>query len=119
MADEWAVNTVNGQVRLADFTLADLVELERDCDEQWFIVMSHPFRSAKSASFVYKLACTKTGSEPAEITMRNITEIFVQVDDDLPVIYEGANPKAVADPQMDGSSGVRSDSTGPQNKPEA
>jgi hypothetical protein len=35
------------------------------------------------------------------------------------VIYEGANPKAVDDPQTDGSSGVRSDSTGPQTKPEA
>jgi hypothetical protein len=102
MSDEWAVNTPNGQVRLADFTLSTLVEIETGADEQWFVVMSHPFRSAKSAQVVYRAACALTESEPAEITMRNITEIFVQVPEDMPDIYEGSNPKAVEDPPTAG-----------------
>ena len=106
MADEWAVNTPdNKQVRLSDFTLDELVQLEADCDEEWWALLSHP--------------CKQQGVEPAVLTVRMLTDVFVQVPDNMPDIYEGSIPKGVDGPQTAGSSGARSDSTGPPNKPEA
>jgi hypothetical protein len=120
MADEWAVNTPNNkQVRLSDFTLDELVQLESDCDEEWWALLSHPFKSAKNAKYIYAAACAHQGVEPAVLTVRMLTDVFVQVPDDMPEIYEGPIPKGEDDPQTAGSSGVPSDSSGPQNKPEA
>ena len=53
------------------------------------------------------------------LTVRMLTDVFVQVPDDMPEIYEGPIPKGEDDPQTAGSSGAPSDSSGPQNKPEA
>lgn len=120
MADEWAVNLPDkGQVRLSDFTLDELVQLEADCDEEWWALLSHPFKSAKNAKYIYAAACAQQGVEPAVLTVRMLTDIFVQVPDDLPVMYEGSIPKAEDAQQTAGPSGVPSDSTGPQNKPDA
>ena len=120
MADEWAVNTPdNKQVRLSDFTLDELVQLESDCDEEWWALLSHPFKSAKNAKYIYAAACTKQAVEPAVLTVRMLTDVFVQVPDNMPDIYEGSIPKEEDAQQTAGSSGVPSDSTGPQNKLEA
>jgi hypothetical protein len=121
MADEWAVNTPSGQMRLADFTLDQLVELEADCDEQWWQLLSSPFRSARSAKYIYRSACAQMGCEPEVLTVRTITDVFVQVPDDLPDTYGGGLPKAEDDPSAStvGSSSEPAASTGPQPKPEA
>lgn len=119
MADEWAVNLPdNKQVRLSDFTLDELVQLETDCDEEWWALLSHPFKSAKNAKYIYAAACAQQGVEPAVLTVRMLTDVFVQVPDNMPDVYEGSIPKEVDAQQTAGSSGVPSDSTGPQNKPE-
>jgi hypothetical protein len=120
MADEWAINLPNNkQIRLSDFTLDELVQLELDCDEEWWALLSHPFKSARTAKYIYAAACAQQNIEPVVLTVRMLTDVFVQVPDDMPDVYEGSIPKAVEDPQTLGSSGVQSDSTGPQNKPDA
>jgi hypothetical protein len=121
MADEWAVNTPSGQMRLADFTLDQLIELEADCEEQWWQLLSSPFRSARSAKYIYRSACAQMGCEPEVLTVRTITDVFVQVPDDLPDTYGGGLPKAEDDPSLptSGSSSEQPASTGPQPKPEA
>jgi hypothetical protein len=121
MADEWAVNTPSGQMRLADFTLDQLIELETDCDEQWWQLLASPFRSARTAKYVYAAACAQMGCEPAVLTVRTITDVFVQVPENLPDTYAGGLPKAGDDPSAStsGSSLEPAPSTGPQPKPEA
>jgi hypothetical protein len=103
MADEWAVNTPNDkQIRLSDFTLDELVQLESDCDAEWWALLSHPFKSAKNAKYIYAAACVHEGCEPAVLTVRMLTDVFVQVPDDMPDIYEGSIPKAEDDQPMPG-----------------
>ena len=121
MADEWAVNTPSGQMRLADFTLDQLVELEADCDEQWWQLLASPFRSARTAKYIYSAACLQMGCEPEVLTVRTITDVFVQVPDNMPDTYAGGLPKAEDDPSAStsGSSSEQQASTGPQPKLEA
>ena len=121
MADEWAVNTPSGQMRLAVFTLDQLIELETDTSEQWWQLLASPFRSARTAKYIYSAACLQMGCEPEVLTVRRITDVFVQVAEDLPDTYGGGLPKAEDDPSVStsGSSSEPAASTGPQPKPEA
>ena len=118
MADEWAVVTPKGQVRLGDLTLDALVQLEADCEEEYWRILAHPFRTAKSAKFIYAAACTHVDAEPVQLTVRTLPDVFVQVPEDLPDVYQGGLPKAEGEPQTSGSSGVPSDSSGPPTKSE-
>ena len=120
MADEWAINLPDKkQVRLSDFTLDELVQLESDCDEEWWALLSHPFKSARTAKYISAAACAQQNIQPAVLTVRMLTDVFVQVPDNMPDVYEGSIPKEEDAQQTAGPSGVPSDSTGPQNKPEA
>lgn len=113
---EWAVVTPEGQVRLGDLTLDSLVQIEEQCGEEWWRVIAHPYRNAKAAKFVYAAACAEKGCEPAKLTVRTLTEVFVQVPEDLPDMYEGGIPKAEDEAPTSGSPGALSDSAGPQSK---
>ena len=55
----------------------------------------------------------------AEERFAMLTDVFVQVPDNMPDVYEGSIPKGVDAQQTAGLSGALSDSTGPQNKPDA
>lgn len=113
---EWAVVTPEGQVRLGDLTLDSLVLIEEQTGEEWWRVLAHPFRSAKTAKFVYAAACAEKGCEPATLTVKSLSDVFVQVPDDLPDMYEGGIPKAADEPSTSGSPGAPSDSAGPPPK---
>ena len=116
MADEWAVETPKGQVRVSDLTLDALIELEELCGEEWWRIISHPLRTAKAAKYIYAAACSQTGAEPETLTPRKFEEVFVQVPEDLPDSYQDGLPLPEGAASTDGSSGAPPDSAGPQNK---
>jgi hypothetical protein len=96
MASEWGVNTPGGQVRLSDLTLEEAIELEEQTDTEWWSICAHPFRRASIAQASYRAACTHIGCEPELLRLNDLVEgkIFVQVEDDLPEVYEEGIPKA-------------------------
>lgn len=116
MAEEWAVTTPKGQVRLGDLSLEVVVQLESDLDTEWWQIAAHPFRQARMASYVYTAACEHIGCPPAALKMRDLLDVFNTVDEDLPDVFENGIPKAepVAEPLTPGSSGAPNDSTGHQ-----
>ena len=117
MAEEWAVTTPKGQVRIADLPLTAVVTLESDCDLEWWRIAAHPIQTARVASYVYAACCAHAGATPADLTMRNLLEgTFETVEEDLPTLYEGGIPKAdlEAEAVTPGSSGAQESSAGPQ-----
>ena len=96
----FAVNTPSGQVRLEDLPLEVLSKMEVESEVQWVRLLMAPATSALSAMVVYRVACEHIGCEPEQLTPKSIIGdggIFVQVDDDLPAMYEDGypSPKAV------------------------
>jgi hypothetical protein len=117
MAEEWAVTTPAGQVRIADLPLTAVVTLETDCELEWWRIAAHPIQTARVASYVYAACCEFKGAKPAELTMRDLLEgTFETVEEDLPTLYEGGIPKAGSEAEAvtPGSSGAQESSAGPQ-----
>ena len=112
MAEEWAVNTPKGQVRLGDLPLDVLCELEEQTGDEWWNIAAHPFRKAKTAKAVYLKVCELQECEPADLKLRDLVDTFEQVEDDLPDTYEGGIPKSEDAPETTGSSGAPSDTGG-------
>ena len=104
MASEWVVNTPAGQVRLSDFSLQEGSELEEITGVEWWNICSHPFRKASIAQAPYLAACKHVGCEPKQLKLGDLAEgdVFVQVEDDLPDVYEEGIPKAEEDQEMPG-----------------
>lgn len=116
MAEEWAVTTPGGQVRIGDLPLDVVCQLEGDTETEWWQIAAHPYRSAKVAKAVYLACCAHVGCEPAALTLRDITETFETVEEDLPTLYEGGIPKADSEDAAPtpGSSGQPSPTAGHQ-----
>lgn len=115
---EWACNTPEGQVRLADLTLDALADLEKKCGTEWWRIVSRPRGSAQNAIHIYASCCEAAKCEPAVVTARTLLDVFELVAEDMPDMYVGGIPKAGEAPTS-GSSGVPSASTGPQPKSES
>jgi hypothetical protein len=116
VADEWAVTTPKGQVRIADLSLERLEQLEGDTGETWIQITLAPLQSAKVARYVYAMCCEITGAEPVELKARDLASVFSLVAEDLPEVFEGGIPKEGSEDvtPTPGSSGAPDDSTGPQ-----
>lgn len=115
MAEEWAVATPKGQVRIADLPLAVVVQLEGDTELEWWRIAAHPIQTARVANYVYAACCEFKGCAPAELTMRDLLEgTFETVEEDLPTLYEGGIPKSADEAPTSGSSGAPESSDGPQ-----
>lgn len=115
-ATEWAVNTPEGQVRVADLTFEALETVEAHCGEPWYVVCAHPYRTAKAATAVYAAACASNGSTPEPISPRMIETLFVKVSEDMPDMYEAGIPKAEGEALTSGSAGAPSGSGGHPTK---
>lgn len=104
MASEWVVNTPGGQVRLSDFSLEEGSALEDVTGAEWWNICSHPFRKASIAQATYLAACAHVGCDPKPLKLGDLAEgdVFVQVEDDLPDVYEEGIPKAEAAPETSG-----------------
>ncbi len=112
----FAVNTPDGgQVRLEDLPLSVLSKMERESEVRWPILLAAPASSALSALTVYRVACEHVGAEPAELTARDVLtgDIFAEVDDDLPTLFEDGAPKAGDETPTGGSSGDSPAGDGP------
>lgn len=113
MADEWAVVTPKGQLRMSELPLALLPDLEEQTGDEWWSIAAHPYRRAKVALCVYRTACEHMGAEPEELTLGDLPEVFVQVPDEIPdMVFEGGLPKSEDAPETTGSSGAPSDTGG-------
>lgn len=115
MAEEWAVTTPKGQVRVADLPLGAVVQLEGDTGLEWWRIAAQPLQTAKVANHVYLACCEHVGATPADLTMRDLLDgTFETVEEDLPTLYEGGIPKAAsADAAVTpGSSGAPESSAG-------
>jgi hypothetical protein len=113
---EWACNTPEGQVRLADLTLEALAKLEKDCGAEWHRVVSRPRHSAQNAIHIYAACCELAGCEPETVTARTLLDVFELVPEDMPDMYEAGIPKAEGEAPTSGSPGAPSGSSGPPNK---
>jgi len=102
VATEWAVTTPAGEVRLSDLTLDVLIQLEEQTGVEWWSIAAHPFRKAIIAQSVYLACCEHIGCEPKKLVLRDLVEIFVQVEDDLPTVFEGGIPKLVGESETTG-----------------
>lgn len=117
----FAVTTPAGHVvRLDDVPLSDLHKIATDAGmDTWAKLLTEPLRQGAAAEAVYRFCCQLEGDTPPDkITPKVIVAAFNWVDDDLPDTFQGGLPKAEADPETSGSSGVPSDSTGPPASPE-
>lgn len=118
----FAVNTPGGQVRLMDLPLEVLEGLETETQRRWAQLVGSPAWTAKSANAVYRAACAHIGCEPEQLTPSKVLGqaedgsdgVFVEVPDDLPVMYEDGLPKAEAATSTSGSSTAPDGSDGPQ-----
>lgn len=117
---EWACNTPEGQVRLADLTLEALADLEKKCGAEWWRIVARPRHSAQHAVHIYAACCELAKCEPGVVTARSLLDVFELVDEDMPDMYEGERgariPKAEDAAPTSGSSGAPSGSSGRQNK---
>ena len=117
-ATEWACNTPEGQVRLADLTLESLANLEKSCGTEWWRIVARPRSSAANAVHIYAACCELAGCEPNTLTARDLITVFETVPEDLPDMYEGGIPKAEGEASTSGSPGAPSGSSGPPAKSE-
>lgn len=111
----WAVNTPGGQVQLVDLPFSVLDTVEVECGRPWASLLSYPAVTAKSVMVLYRVACEHIGAEPEELTPRKALDgdgLFVEVDDDLPEVFEDGLPKAESAPPTSGSSGPPDDTDG-------
>jgi hypothetical protein len=113
---EWACNTPEGQVRLADLTLEALAELEKKCGTEWHRIVARPRASAGNAIHIYSACCAQIGCEPETLTARKLLDVFELVDEDMPDMFQGGIPKAVDEASTAGSPGAPSSSDGPPPK---
>lgn len=106
---------------MEDLPLELLSQIEREADVRWPVVLVAPASTALSALTVYKVACQHLGCEPEALTARTILEggIFVEVEDDLPTMFEDGIPKAEDGTTTAGSSGASPDGDGPPTSPDA
>ena len=115
MADEWAVVTPKGQLRMSELPLALLPDLEEQTGDEWWNIAAHPYRRAKVALCVYRTACEHLGAEPLELKLGDLPDVFVQVGDEIDdMVFEGGVPKSEDASATTGSSGAPSDSGGRQ-----
>ena len=99
---EWACETPGGQVRMSGLPLDVMIGLEDQLGEEWWQIAAHPFRKAKVAKAVYDACCALRDSAPKPLTVGDLSSVFVEVDDDLPTVMDGPNPKAADETSIPG-----------------
>lgn len=113
----FAVITPAGQVELQDLPLEVLDDIEEKSGQRWPTILAAPATTARAARVIYEAACRHVGCEPEKLTARTILDgrLFVQVDDDLPTLFEDGmpDPKAEDEAPTDGSSPASGGGDGP------
>ena len=107
------------QVSLTDLPLDQLELIEEETDTRWPVVLGSPAASMKIARVTYRVVCEFAGVEPETLTARNLLDgdVFENVDDDLPVVFEDGIPKVEAVTPTSGSSGEQPATSGRRQSP--
>jgi len=107
------------QVSLTDLPLEQLERIEEETGTRWPVVLGSPAASMKVARITYQVVCEFAGAEPETLSARQVLEgdVFENVDDDLPVVFEDGVPKVEAVPPTSGSSTGPSASGGRPRSP--
>lgn len=72
----WIIKTPNGEVDSDDFTLGDLLELEKEAEEPWSL--ANPLRNVATAQAFLRIAYRRSGSagDVDALTLRVIKKAF-------------------------------------------
>lgn len=81
----WAVKMDGQTVQLRDLLIRDLEAIENESGVNWLDMLDAPGRNAAVARLLLEAVARKVGTEAPEFTAREAGNLFVLVDDDLPV----------------------------------
>lgn len=92
------------QVSLTDLPLDQLERIEEQTDTRWPVILGSPAASMKVARVTYEVVCEFAGVQPEQLTPRDLLDgnVFENVDDDLPVVFEDGIPKVGAESPTSG-----------------
>lgn len=94
----WAVRIADQEFQIRDLPVGVLATIAKNTDQTWLLTQAAPLLNLFVAIEVIEAVCAQLGVPvPDPLTGRNITDYFVQVEDDLPEQFEdGVPPKAAA-----------------------
>lgn len=90
----WAVRYADRETQIRDLPVGVIAEIAKKNDQSWVIVQAAPLLDLFIANDVFEAMCNKWGVDiPEDMTARELTGYFVQVDDDLPEVFEDGIPQ--------------------------
>lgn len=90
----WAVRYADRETQIRDLPVGVIAEIAKKNDQSWVIVQAAPLLDLFIANDVFEAMCNKWGVDiPKDMTARELTGYFVQVDDDLPEVFEDGIPQ--------------------------
>ena len=94
----WAVRYADRDTQIRDLPVGVIADIAKKTEVSWLLVQAAPLMDANVAQELVTAACKHNGIEPpAGLTGRQIIDLFVQVDDDLPTEFtDGIPPEAAA-----------------------
>jgi hypothetical protein len=89
----WTCKVADGKVvRLEDIPARQLGDLETRFGVSWLELVGRPLGDSQHALAMYEKCCGLVGTEPADLTVRQLLDSFELVDDDRPEMYVGGLP---------------------------
>jgi hypothetical protein len=88
----WTCKIGSRTVRLEDIPARQLGDLETRFGVSWLDLVGRPLVDSQHALAMYERCCALVGVEPQELTVRQLIDSFVLVDDDRPDAYSGGLP---------------------------
>jgi hypothetical protein len=94
----WAVRYADRDTQIRDLPVGVIADIAKRTDVSWLLVQAAPLMDANVAQELVAAACQHNHIEPpVGLTGRQIIDLFVQVDDDLPTEFtDGIPPEAAA-----------------------
>jgi len=90
----WAVRYAGQEMQVRDLPAGVIADIAKKNDQSWVIVQAAPLLDLFVASDVLDAVCKRFDIEvPEDMTARELTACFVQVDDDLPEVFEDGIPQ--------------------------
>ena len=91
----WAIAAGGKQLQVADFPIRVMEEICRETETNYGWVCLFPFADLRVAEKLIFQACRLLEVDPPDfetLSLKRVTDFFVQVPDDLPEVYEGGVP---------------------------
>jgi hypothetical protein len=95
----WAVRIADQEFQIRDLPVGVLATIAKNREQTWLLTQAAPLLNLFVAQDVLEAVCAHLGvPAPDGLTGRNITDYFVQVEDDLPEQFEDGVPLKAAAP---------------------